>query len=74
MHNGESGDLTAAFSLLDYPWLGKMGGLGFLPVLKERTQSGNDIVKIRLFTEHISLISVPRLMNLIFDAQTHDSF
>lgn len=29
---------------------------------------------ICLFTEYISLISALRLMNLIFDAKTHDSF
>lgn len=48
VHDGESRDLRAAFSLPNVSWLGKIICLGFLPVLKEETQSGNDIVKINL--------------------------
>lgn len=55
--------------------LGKLFALGFyLSSRKEHRVEMTLLKLICLFTDYISLISVLTLMNLIFDAQTHDSF
>lgn len=58
------------------PGLGRWAVLDFY--LSSRKEHGVAMTLLKsdcLFTEHISLISVPRLMNLFFfDERTHDSF
>lgn len=73
VHDGESRE-QHFLSLMAHS-LGKWFALGFYLSSRKAYRLAMTLLKlICLLTEYITLISVLRLMNLIFDAQTHDSF